>query len=266
VARYLRIFWCFARNGLVREMTFRTNFIITVASEVLWLGMMLVFVGVIYRNTDRIEGWSGHQYLFLMGTHFLVTGIFETLFFGNAQRFSELIRTGGLDFVLLKPVSTQFFVSMERVDYTAVANALLGIGLCVYAGGKLEIAVTPGGVALFVLLLGSGVVTLYALMFIFTATSVWMIRQTSASHFWFYLTGCARYPAEIYQPLARGGLWLVLTFVLPVLIVANLPANVMVRSFTPGMIAYAVVIAVVILLVSRRVFSFALRSYRSASS
>ncbi len=265
-ARYLRVLACFIRNGLVRELSFRMNFVITVISEVMWLGMMLIFVEIIFRHTSNVQGWNNDQYLFLLGTHFLITAIFETLFFSNLHRLSELIRTGRLDFILLKPASTQFLVSFERIDYSALANAPLGAFLCIYAAHGLGAHVTAGGVALFALLVISGVITLYSLMFIFCSTSVWLIRQTSVQNMWFYLTSCARYPAEIYRPLANGVLWFVLMFVLPVLIVANLPANVVVRSFHNWLVVYAVGASFAILGLSMLMFRFALRSYRSASS
>ncbi|MCB9850945.1 MAG: ABC-2 family transporter protein [Phycisphaerales bacterium] len=266
--RHLRIGMLFARNGLVRELSFRTNFIVTVISEMLWLAMMLIFVEIIFANTRSVSGWNNYQYLFLLGTHFLISSLFETFFFSNLQRLSELIRTGGLDFVLLKPAQPQFLLSFERVDYAALANAPLGVFLCGFAVYRLGSPVSVVDVLLFAVLVISGVLTLYGLMFIFSTSSVWLIRQTSASHFWFYLTSCARYPAEIYQPLVRGVLWFVLTFVIPVLIVANLPANAVVRggAFQPWLVGYALAAAVIILAVSAVVFRWALRSYRSASS
>ena len=265
--RYLRIFTCFARNGLVRELSFRTNFIITALSEMLWLMMMLVFVRVVFNFTKNVEGWNGYQYVFLLGTHFLITSLFETFFFTNIQRLGEMIRTGSLDFVLLKPASPQFLLSLERIDYAALANAPLGAFLCIYCAIKLHLDIGIAQVGLFVLLVSSGVLTLYGLMFMFATTSIWFIRQTGASHFWFYLTSCAKYPAEIYKPLVRGVLYFVLTFVFPVLIVANLPARVMVRrAFSPWMVVYAAVIATAIVLLSLGFFRWALRWYRSASS
>ncbi|GJM25930.1 MAG: ABC transporter permease [Phycisphaerae bacterium] len=266
LGRYGRILFCFARNGLVRELSFRVNFLVTVISEILWLGMMLVFVQVIFRFTSQIDGWSNHEYLFLLGTHFLISSLFEAFFFGNLQRISAQIRTGDLDFVLLKPANTQFLLSFERISYTALANVPLGVILCVYAFSKLDVTPTVQHVSMFVVLVCSGVITLYSLMFMFSATSVWLIRQTSASHFWFYLTSCSKYPAEIYKPMVRGVLWFALTFVFPVLIVANLPANVMVRVFEPYLVAYALFIAVGLLLLSSLVFNWAMRRYRSASS
>jgi len=95
---------------------------------------------------------------------------------------------------------------------------------------------------------------------------VWLIRQTGLDHLWFYAVSLARYPAEIYRPFAGGVLWFTLVFILPVLMVSNLPANVMVRTFEPGMVAYILAAGVVLLALSNVAFRFALRWYRSASS
>jgi ABC-2 type transport system permease protein len=268
MARYLRIGWCFARNGLVREMSFRANFLLNAASEMLWLAMMLIFVKVIFTHTKGIVGWNGYQYTFLLGTHFIVTAIFEAMFFSNMMRLSEYVRNGNLDFVLLKPASTQFLISFERVEYASLPNLPLGVGMCIYAAAKLGLHPSVGQVGLFIGLIVCGVVILYALMFMFAASSVWMVRMTSADHFWFYVTSCARYPAEIFRPLARGTFYFALTFVLPVLLVANLPASALVEQgiFRPWLGVYAALAAVVLLILSSVVFKFALRSYRSASS
>lgn len=268
MSRYLRIILRFARNSLVRELSFRANFIVTVISELLWLAMMLVFVEIIFANTRSVSGWNNHQYVFLLGTHFVISSLFESFLFGNVQRVSELIRTGGLDFVLLKPASPQVLLSFEHVDYSALPNALLGLGLCGYSVHQLGLSVSALDVLLFGVLVISGVATLYGMMFMFSTSSVWLIRQTSVSHFWFYLTSCAKYPAEIYRPLARGVLWFALTFVMPVLIVANLPASTVVRAghFQPWVIGYALLAAAVMVILSVLLFRWALRWYRSASS
>lgn len=268
MARYAHIVWCFARNGLVRELSFRANFVLTAASEVLWLGMMLIFVKVMFNHTRGVQGWNGYQYTFLLGTHFIVTSLFEAVFFSNVSRLSDHVRNGNLDFILLKPVNAQFLLSLERIDYAALPNAPLGAGMCLYAALKLGLHPGLADVALYLVLVASGVVTLYALMFMFSAASVWMIRLTSADHFWFYLTSCARYPAEIFQPLARGTLYFALTFVVPVLLVSNLPASALVSHgiFRPWLGVYAGAAAIALLALSSVVFRFALRSYRSASS
>ena len=118
------------------------------------------------------------------------------------------------------------------------------------------------------LLVAAGIVILYSLLFMFAITSIWLIRQTGLEQLWFYTVSFARYPAEIYKNFAGGVLWFALVFVIPILLVANLPASVVIRATFDDyfLVAYLVVAAVVLLIVSSLVFRLALRWYRSASS
>ncbi len=265
-ARYGRILVRFWLNSLIREMTFRGHFLINVAGELLWIVLLLVFIRVIFSHTPDVRGWSEYQYLFLIGTHMMVTSLFEAFFFDNCWRISRLVRTGDLDFVLVRPASAQFLLSFERLDLAPLANVPVGVALCVYALIQRAQPVSFAQVGLFLVLLLTGVLILYSLLFTFAVTSVWLIRQTGVDHLWFYTVSLARYPAEIYRRFAGGTLFFVLVFVFPVLTVSNLPANVMVRAFDPFLAAYVVCVALVLLVLSSVVFRFALRSYRSASS
>jgi len=265
-ARYGRILLRFWKNSLLRELSFRGHFIVNVVSEVLWVGLLLIFVKVIFGNTPDVRGWTQEHYLFLMGTHMIITSLFETFFFGNCWRISQLVRTGNLDFVLVRPANTQFLLSFERVDYSALANVPVGVALCVYAASKLSAPITVAQLAVFLVLIAAGVVVLYSLLFVFAITSVWLIRQTGVNHLWFYAVSLARYPQDIYRRFAGGALWFTLVFVVPVLMVTNLPASVMVRTFSGVMVVYMVILSLVLLALSAVVSRIALRWYRSASS
>ncbi len=264
--RYLRIIRTFWRNSLIREMTFRWHFIINAAAELGWIVMMLIFIEVIYANTGDVRGWTHHQYLFLTGTHLLITSIFEAFFWGNCWRVSELVRTGNLDFVLVRPANAQFLLSFERLDYSSFANIPAALGICGYALISSGQSVTLGQGLLYGVLIFGGVMILYALLFMFAITSVWLIRQTGIEGLWFYTVSLARYPAEIYRRFLGGVLFFFLVFVVPVLMVSNLPANVMVRTFEPRMVVHVLLAGLALLALSTVVMRLALRWYRSASS
>jgi ABC-2 type transport system permease protein len=103
-------------------------------------------------------------------------------------------------------------------------------------------------------------------MLILTSVSVWMVRNQSLMEMWWLFSSVARYPREIFAgPWANLGRFF--TYVMPILVVVNVPANVMVRRvLDPQAVAVTVAAACVLLWLSRRFFQYALRSYRSASS
>ena len=264
---YARLYLAFVRYCLVREMAFRGNFLIRVATEALWFGLLLVFYDVVYLKTAGIGGWSKYQFLTLMGVHFVVTGTVETLFLMNLEALSDQIRRGDLDFALVKPVDEQFLLSLSKVDWSTVPNILIGAALVVFSLGRLDITPSLAQLALSALLVAAGVAIYYSCMLAAASAAIWMISNRGLLELWFYITNFGRYPREMY---GQGwGRWLQrsLTFLIPVLLVNNLPAQALVRDLLdPWLAVYGLFSAAALLLASRYVFRRALRSYRSASS
>src|SRR5262245_12522015 len=101
---YSRVWLTFVRNGLIREMTFRGNFIAEVLTIIFWFAAQIVLFDVIYRQAPVIRDWNRHEYFAFMATAMLINAIVEGLFMPNCANFGELIRSGDLDFALLKPI------------------------------------------------------------------------------------------------------------------------------------------------------------------
>ena len=119
---YAGVFYMFARNSLIRDMTFRANFLIETVSSVTWMLMNLGFYALVFNYTSNIEGWNKYQFFVFIATTMFVNSLVQTFFMPNAEELSELVRTGGLDFALLKPIDTQFLVSLQRVNWSSLGN------------------------------------------------------------------------------------------------------------------------------------------------
>ena len=112
---YFRVFLTFVRNSLVRDMMFPANFIIETISSFGWVMMNVGFYLLIFKYTSQInagstagDAWDKYQFFVFIATSMFINSIVQMFFMTNADEFSELIRTGGLDFALLKPIDTQF--------------------------------------------------------------------------------------------------------------------------------------------------------------
>jgi ABC-2 type transport system permease protein len=277
-ASYLRVFLTFARNSLVRDMTFRANFLIECLSSVTWTGMNLGFYLLIFRFTDSIgagTGWGQWEFFAFLATTMLVNSIVQAFFMPNCEDVSELIRTGGLDFALLKPIDTQFLISLEKVDWSSLANFIAGLVLLsislfnLTSRGPQPLALRPEMFLLYVFYVLCGVAILYSLMIALSATSIWLGQNRSLYDFWFYITNFSRYPMEIYSGPWGTPLQWICTFIIPVLVVVNVPARLIAQPLsreTLGLAAFTLLATAGSLLASRLVFLAALRNYRSASS
>lgn len=281
---YTKVFRTFARNSLIRDLTFRSNFIIEMISSLSWLFMNLGFYHLIFGFTDKIgvaTGWTESEFFIFFATAALINSIVQSFFMPNAEEFSELIRTGNLDFALLKPIDTQFLVSLHKVHWSGLGNSAFAICLMAVCLWNLHqsdpsFAISPVMFLLYPIYIICGVLILYSLMISLASTSIWLGRNQSLYNFWFYITNFSRYPMEIYDGPTDGSRRVIgrslrgfFLFVIPVLIAINVPARLLAKPMLPDnwpLAAFAIVATVASLLISRRIFYRALRSYRSASS
>ena len=278
---YPKIFWTIVRNSLVRDLSFRSNFLIECISSMSWVMMNLGFYLLIFQYTPEIgsdTGWGKYEFFVFLATTMFVNSVVQACFMPNAQEFSELIRTGNLDFALLKPIDTQFVISLHRIEWSSFSNFAVGIVLLVYSLFELTtrshdpLSLQPTAIALYPFYLFCGVAILYSLMISLAATSIWLGRNQTLSNFWFYITNFSRYPMEIYDGRFGTPLRAFFTFIIPVLVVVNVPARLMAMPLQPWgsetsyLAAFAVIATLGSLAASRVIFKLALSSYRSASS
>lgn len=269
---YGRVFLTFARNSLIRDMTYRANFLIDAFSSVTWVLMNLGFYVLIFSYTTQIGsdgGWGKYQFFVFLSTTLCINSLVMTFVMPNASEFSELIRTGNLDFALIKPIDTQFVISFQKIEWSNLMNFFVGLVLLCYALLRLEYTPSVWQFALYPVYILCGAGILYSLTVAMSSASVWLGRNQSLYDFWFYITNFSRYPREIYQgPFGTPLQWF-FTFIIPILIVVNVPARLMAFPLQQQQWFLAIVALIsclASLLLSRWVFMKAISSYRSASS
>jgi ABC-2 type transport system permease protein len=266
VLRYARLLATLAKYTLAREMAFRGNFLVKVSVEVIWLGILLAFFQTVFAKTTNIAEWSKPQYFFFVGCFFALNGLIETLFLENCNDFAELVRTGDLDFLLLKPIDEQFLITLRRIDWGTAPNVLMGSAVMVSALVQMGWSFHALAFLTFLTTFGCGVLLAYSFMLALTAVSVWLVRNQSLMEMWWLFSSLARYPREIFSKTWAEPIGRVFTYAVPILLVSNVPARVMVKAIDPGMVAYTLLVTTIAFWASRRFFRKALRSYRSASS
>jgi ABC-2 type transport system permease protein len=232
--------------------------------------MNLGFYVLVFQFTPSIEGWGKHEFFVFIATTMFVNSLVQAFFMPNAEELSEQVRTGGLDFALLKPIDTQFLVSFRRMHWSSLGNFFVALVLLGYAVSQIEgLELTVWQYLLYPLYVVMGVLILYSIMIALAATSIWLGRNQSLYDFWFYITNFSRYPMEIYEGPWGTPLRQIFTFVVPILVVINVPARLMAKPLSAEhawLALFAVLATAGSLAGSRWVFNRALWSYRSASS
>ncbi len=263
VSRYASIYGALWKNSVTREMTFKANFLLWIFVELLWFGLQLSFIGVLYLHTDHIGTWTKWQVVLLIGASHFIQQIFQAFFLINCTNLSELVRSGKLDFLLLLPVNSRFVISFRQVDLGAYVNAASAVGVMAYAAWRLHLAPTPVQAAGFLVLCGAGIVIHYSLMFLLASISFWTVRAQGIVWGYYNLFNIARMPDEAFG----GAFKAVFTLAIPMLLVSNVPVRVLANKLdSPAQVALLLVMTLVCFGVSEWVWRASLRRYTSASA
>ena len=264
VRRYIEIYSIMLRNSLIREMSFKANFLLWMLVEVLWFVGQIVFFSIIFGNVDRIGDWTKWEVVLLIGTHQMISQVFQAFFFVNVAAIPELVRTGKLDSLLVLPVDSQFAVSTKQFGLDSVVNAAVGGMVVGVALSKLAIIPTPMSILLYLVAIAFGVAVHYSIMLSLAAVSFWIVRAQGLVYGYFNFMNIARYPDSIFPRLFK----FIFSWIVPVVVVSNVPARLLAKSFDqPSWLMFKLVVAsTVIFCLSRAFWSFALRRYSSASS
>lgn len=262
--RYIEIYSIMLRNSLIREMSFKANFLLWMVVEILWFCGQIIFFSIIFGQVDRIGDWTKWEVVLLVGTHQIIAQLFQALFFVNVANIPELVRTGKLDSLLVLPIDSQFAVSTKQFALDSIVNACLGGAVVCISLSQLGIVPDPMSILLYLVALGFGVAVHYSIMLALAAVSFWIVRAQGLVYGYFNFLNIARYPDVIFPRIFR----MIFGWVIPVVIIANIPARLLIKSFGQPLplMLHLVSASTIIFWLSRVFWRFALQHYSSASS
>jgi len=122
----LRVFWI---ASLTAELEYKANFLIELVATAGNLVGSLFVLSLFYGRGQSLGGWSWEAALVVLGVYTLLEGITSTLLQPNLSTIVAHVRTGSLDFVLLKPIDSQFWLSARTFSPWGLPGIVLGAAL-----------------------------------------------------------------------------------------------------------------------------------------
>lgn len=254
----LRVFW---GASVATEAEYRINFVLAVLNSLLNLGGSLFGLFLFYRTGYQPGGWPWEAALVVLGIYTVMDGMYGTFLAPNLSRIVQLIQDGTLDFVLLKPMDSQFWLSARNLSLWGLPNVAFGLVMIGYAAVKL--GVTAGALAHGLLFFIPGLLVLYSLWFILGTFSIWFVKIYNVTFVLRSILEAGKYPLDAYP----AGFRFFFTFLIPVAFLTTIPARAVTGGgLDPVLLGAAFALGVALLAVSRAFWRFALRFYTSASS
>ncbi|MFQ5414457.1 MAG: ABC transporter permease [Phycisphaerae bacterium] len=260
--RYIKLLWLFTRVSIQNDAAYRADFVAHAFMAVGQLLAELIGVWTVFSNTQSLAGWNAYEVLALLGVFRMMTGIIALLIAPNMRLIMDDIREGTLDFVLMMPISTQFYASTRRVVVWRLADVILGLALALYAATHLSGGVPLPRVLGFITLLTAGSAIIYAFWLVLATLAFWFTRITNIEMVFWNVFEAGRYPVDIYRPWLRWGL----TYVIPLAFLTTFPAAALMGKNRPTALIIALPVAALALLLSSMFWRYGLRRYSGASA
>lgn len=253
----LRLFW---GTAIAAELEYRINFAIAAFTSLGSLAGSIFSLFLFYQTGYQFQGWSWDEALLVLGMFTLLQGFSATVLIPNLNKIVTQVQQGTLDFVLLKPISSQFWLSTRMISPWGLPDIAFGIIIIAYAGQRLGLG--WGDYLLAVPPLLFGALSLYSLWFMLGATSIWFVKIYNVTEVLRGLLEAGRFPIAGYPAAYR----VFFTFVIPVAFLTTVPAQTMLRQGGQGWLLASAILAGLLLIIANRFWRFALRFYTSASS
>ena len=260
--KYLKVINLFFQTAFARQLEYKANLIIDLVSVCGSIVGSIFILSLFYKGNNNLGGWSWEEALIIQSLFIILSGITNILFRPNLTEIIEHIREGTLDFIILKPIDSQFTLSFRTFAPAGLSEILVGISLLIFLVFKANIYINPLSILFFIVVFGSGIIIIYSIWFLVATTSIWFVQTMSISEVLRNLLISSKYPIDAFPATLK----LLFTYLIPISFLTTFPAKTILGNFEIINILTSLLLAFIAFTLSRKFWKFALGHYTSASS
>jgi ABC-2 type transport system permease protein len=260
--RYLRLYLYFLRFSFSRAMEFRLDFFFRIFMDLIYYAINIAFYRIVFLHTDVLGGWTMDQMMVFIAGFLVIDAISMTVFANNLWMLPQYINRGDLDYYLVRPVSSIFFLSLRDFAADSFVNLLMATGILAWSLVRYPDPLPASRIVLFVVVILMGTLLRYFVRMAFLIPTFWAHAGRGFEMVFFHLNRFIERPDRIFT----GAVRVVLTTVLPFCLMASFPARMLLEPFRPMILLHFLVVFVGFLAGVMLLWRLGLRGYSSASS
>ena len=260
--KYLKVYKKFLHTSFASELEYKTNILIDLITAILSLIGSIFLLSIFFQNNSSIGDWEFEEALIIQGIYTILNGITNTWFNPNLSEIVKHIREGTLDFVLLKPIDSQFFISLKKINPSGFLEIMLGICLLLFCIKFNQINLNLSFLCLSLITMTCSICILYSLWFFISTTTIWFVKTWNATEVLRSFLYVGRFPLNSFSFSLR----IFFSVFIPIAFITTIPSEVFLGLSQSWKILLEIIVALVFLITSRKFWLFALKFYSSASS
>lgn len=202
------------------QLEYKSSFILTCIAQLLTLSLSSFMVFILMDKFHFLDNYDIYE--LMLGISIVQFGFsFSECFMRGFDKFSEVIKVGGLDLMLIRPRNIYIQVFGSNIELTKLSRVLGSLVLFIIAISNIESITWYGVLYLFLLLIGSSMI--YAALFIFSAC--FCFKTVEGLEFMNIFTDGSREFGQYPMGLFRREVILVFTFLIPLACVNYYPIS-----------------------------------------
>jgi len=264
IRRYFKVWSINAKARLMERMAYPINFFIMIIAVMIQMILPVILVGVVFRFSGNLSGWSRDQAMIVLSAYMFVEGLsWATHAYVAGLKMS--IRAGTFDSALVKPIDAQFTASFSRADPEDWARLVTAATIFVMAVKNLTFAWEHLLInsIFYLIMLFMAYIIVYSVSLLVATLSIWFTEVRALFTVIDSITKMSSYPTDIYFPSAVR---IIFSTILPIAFISTIPAKIFLFGPRLDLIAYSLIITIIFFVASRKFFHYGLKHYSSASN
>ncbi|MDO8609462.1 MAG: ABC-2 family transporter protein [bacterium] len=246
-------------------MAYRASFAIEMFVEIGYMIAQIIFFNILYGNLSSISGWTRYEMLFLIGIDMFVGElIIGMIFANNTNTLPEKIRNGDVDFTLLKPVGSLFFLTLSSTYLPSLFTSLIGIYFICIAISHLTIVWSLLNILGFIIIFLCGFIISYSVMVIIASLSFIFINAKPLPRLG--MNTMIQFTDKPFQMFDGVFLKIIFFFIFPSVFITSIPVHTIIKGLNYIFLFQAIFLAGIFLFLVNWIWSKMIARYSSASS
>lgn len=260
--RYIRLYLYFLRFSFSRAMEFRIDFFFRIVMDCFFYAINIAFYQILFLHTSQLGGWNEEQAMIFVSAYIMVDALQMTIFSSNLWWFPIFVNRGDLDYYLVRPVSTLFFMSVREFAANSLCNVVIAAGIMIWAISSYSKPLAWWKVMLFIILVCNGTFLYYIMNMLFSISVFWSHSARGFDAVFRQLCLVNERPDGIF----RGSVRRVFTTILPFCLMCSFPARILFEDFRWVLLVHIFVVTTILFIILQILWHISLRAYSSASS
>lgn len=263
--RYFKLYFHFIKFSLIRALQFRLDFSFRIFMDFIFYVVNILFFKIIYLHTPLLAQMTEDQMMIFVASYLFLDSLIMTFFANNIWMLPTYINKGDLDYYLVRPVSSLFFLSLRDIAANSAVNMIGAFSILIWSLLQYKGTITSYQMIFYSLFMINGLGLYYLVRMMFVIPVFWLHTSRGLDELFWGIEQCMQRPVDLFKGQFRK----FLTTIIPLGIIISFPVKLLFEenmAVSKSIILHMFLVTVIFGILLNWCWKWGLKNYSSASS